>query len=218
MKLIVGLGNPSDRYAHTRHNLGFDAIDELAKILGCRVNKREKKALTGSAICRGEKILLAKPQTYMNLSGESVRPLMDYYHIALEDLFVLVDDVNLDIGMLRIRRGGSDGGHNGLKSITEHLGTKDYARLRIGAGAPPAGGLVDFVLSGFSKEDRAVIDETIEAAAEACLVFAAEGVDTAMNRFNGRRVNTKEAAQGKAESEEHPSIKEKRGASSGEEV
>ena len=98
---------------------------------------------------------------------------------------MLVDDVNLDIGTLRIRRGGSDGGHNGLKNITEQLGTKDYARLRIGAGAPPAGGLVDFVLSGFTKEDRAVIDETLEDAAEACLVFISEGVDKAMNLFNG---------------------------------
>ena len=149
------------------------------------MNKREKKALTGAALYRGEKILLAKPQTFMNLSGESVRPLMDYYHISPEDLFVLVDDVNLDIGTLRIRRGGSDGGHNGLKNITEQLGTKDYARLRIGAGAPPAGGLVDFVLSGFTKEDRAVIDETLEDAAEACLVFISEGVDKAMNLFNG---------------------------------
>ena len=187
MKLIVGLGNPSDRYAHTRHNLGFDAIDKLAELLGCRVNKREKKALTGSVIYRGEKVLLAKPQTYMNLSGESVRPLMDYYNISPEELFVLVDDVNLDIGTIRIRRGGSDGGHNGLKNITEQLGTKEYARLRIGAGAPPVGDLVHFVLSGFSAEDRKIVDETIEDAAEAALVFVAEGVDTAMNRFNGRK-------------------------------
>ena len=187
MKLIVGLGNPSERYAHTRHNLGFDAVDELAKILGCRVDRREKKALTGSAFYRGDKLILAKPQTYMNLSGESVRPLMDYYRIAAEDLLVLVDDVNLDVGALRIRRGGSDGGHNGLKNITENLGTKDYARIRIGAGAPPAGGMIDFVLSGFSAEDRKIIDETVLAAAEAALVFCAEGVDVAMNRYNGRK-------------------------------
>ncbi len=187
MKLIVGLGNPSERYAHTRHNLGFDAVDELAKILGCRVDRREKKALTGSAFYRGDKLILAKPQTYMNLSGESVRPLMDYYRIAAEDLLVLVDDVNLDVGALRIRRGGSDGGHNGLKNITENLGTKDYARIRIGAGAPPAGGMIDYVLSGFSAEDRKIIDETVLAAAEAALVFCAEGVDVAMNRYNGRK-------------------------------
>ena len=217
MKLIVGLGNPSDRYAHTRHNLGFDAVDKLAELLGCRVNKREKKALTGSVLYRGEKVLLAKPQTYMNLSGESVRPLMDYYHVAPEDLFVLVDDVNLDIGMLRIRRGGSDGGHNGLKSITEHLGTKDYARLRIGAGAPPAGGLVDFVLSGFSKEDRAVIDETIEDAAEACLVFVSQGVDVAMNRFNRKKESAPQGGQSESAGESGP-MKENRGASGGEEV
>ncbi|MBO4289547.1 MAG: aminoacyl-tRNA hydrolase [Lachnospiraceae bacterium] len=217
MKLIVGLGNPSDRYAHTRHNLGFDAVDKLAELLGCRVNKREKKALTGSVLYRGEKVLLAKPQTYMNLSGESVRPLMDYYHVAPEDLFVLVDDVNLDIGMLRIRRGGSDGGHNGLKSITEHLGTKDYARLRIGAGAPPAGGLVDFVLSGFSKEDRAVIDETIEDAAEACLVFISQGVDVAMNRFNRKKESAPQGGQSESAGESGP-MKENRGASGGEEV
>lgn len=190
MKLIVGLGNPSEKYAHTRHNLGFDAVDELARLLDCRVTKREKKALTGAALYRGEKLLLAKPQTYMNLSGESVRPLMDYYNLTPEDLLVLVDDVNLDVGTLRIRRGGSDGGHNGLKNITEMLGTKDYARIRIGAGAPPAGGLIGFVLSGFSAEDRKIIDDTVLAAAEAALVFSAEGADVAMNRYNGRRWGT----------------------------
>ena len=185
MLIVIGLGNPGREYERTRHNAGFDVIDVLSEKLSIPVRKSALHALIGEGFAFGKKIVLVKPQTFMNLSGESVRPLMDYYHIPPEDLFVLVDDVNLDIGTLRIRRGGSDGGHNGLKNITEQLGTKDYARLRIGAGAPPAGGLVDFVLSGFTKEDRAVIDETLEDAAEACLVFISEGVDKAMNLFNG---------------------------------
>ncbi len=185
--MIVGLGNPSGKYAHTRHNLGFDAIDMLAQRLGVTVAKNEKRALTGAAYYDSTKLLLVKPQTFMNLSGESVRPLADYYGVGLSDILILVDDVNLDTGVLRLRRGGSDGGHNGLKSIALHLGTQDYARLRIGAGKPGERDLVDFVLGGYCAEERKLVDESLLTAGEAALCFVTEGIEAAMNKYNGMK-------------------------------
>ena len=185
--LIAGLGNPTEKYAGTRHNMGFDTIDCLARKLGVSVKKKEKKALTGTASFGGVKLLLVKPQTYMNLSGESIRPLMDYYRIPRERLLVISDDVNLPAGSLRLRAGGSAGGHNGLKSVIAHLGTEEFARLRIGVGQSDHADMIGHVLGHIPPAERRAVDEAIELAAEAALVFAGSGIAEAMNRYNGIR-------------------------------
>jgi len=187
MKLIAGLGNPTEKYAGTRHNMGFMVIDEMAKRLFIDVDKRMKKAEVGMGTYRGEKILLAKPQTFMNLSGESIQPLMDFYKIPPEDILVIVDDINLAPGNLRIRGAGSAGGHNGLKSIISCLGTEGFARLRLGVGAKTGNDLADYVLGHFTKEEQPLIREAVELAADAALLFVTDGVEEAMNRYNGYR-------------------------------
>ena len=194
MKLIVGLGNPASRYEGTRHNTGFEVIDRLADRLSVRMIKKEKKALTGVGFCAGQKVMLAKPQTYMNLSGESVRPLMDYYNIAPEDVLIIVDDVSLKPGNLRMRASGSEGGHNGLKSISQHLGTREYARLRIGVGLADPSDLIDHVLGRPSEEDRRLIEEAQEIGVDAAICFITDGVEAAMNRYNGYRRKEEEGS------------------------
>ena len=185
MKIIVGLGNPASRYEGTRHNMGFEVIDRLADRLSVMVIKKEKNALTGTGICAGQKVMLVKPQTFMNLSGESVRPLMDYYNVALEDVIVIVDDVSLAPGVIRLRPSGSEGGHNGLKSISQHLGSRDYARLRVGVGSANPGEMIDYVLGRPSADDRVQINCAQEAAVEAVLCWVTDGVDAAMSKYNG---------------------------------
>ena len=185
MKLIVGLGNPEAKYDGTRHNVGFAVADEIAKSLGTTFRQNLKKAVVAPAIYNGEKILIAKPQTYMNLSGESVRPLADYYHIPVEDIIIIVDDVNLDIGRIRLRPGGSAGGHNGLKSIEQHLGTAEYARLRVGVGAAK-GELINHVLGRFAGEEKDAIEEAEKTAAKAALDFCEYGINAAMNTYNSK--------------------------------
>lgn len=185
MKIIVGLGNPDSRYEGTRHNMGFEVIDRLADRLSVMVIKKEKHALTGTGICAGQKVMLVKPQTYMNLSGESVRPLMDYYNVAVEDLIVIVDDVSIAPGVIRMRPSGSEGGHNGLKSISQHLGSRDYARLRIGVGSAKPGEMIDYVLGRPSADDRVQISCAQEAAVEAVMCWVSDGVDAAMSKYNG---------------------------------
>ena len=186
MYIIVGLGNPESRYAGTRHNIGFSAIVGLADAYGISVDTKKHKALIGKGVIAGNKVILAMPQTYMNLSGESVRELVDYYKIdPAEELIVLYDDINLPPGKLRIRPKGSAGGHNGIKNIIFHLGGQEFARVRIGVGEKPKGwDLVDYVLGRFPKEEEPVIREALGKAAEACVAIMNEGVDTAMNRFN----------------------------------
>lgn len=183
MKLIVGLGNPEKKYDGTRHNVGFIVVDELAKELGAEFTKTIKKAVVAQGVYKGEKILIAKPQTYMNLSGESVRPLLDYYNIPISDLLVIVDDVYLEVGRLRIRSTGSDGGHNGLKNIIQHLGTKDFSRLRVGVGGAE-GNLIGHVLGKFPKDEKKKLDEIVKICSEAALFFTQEGVEAAMNKYN----------------------------------
>lgn len=188
MYIIVGLGNPGREYQNTRHNIGFDVIDRLAAREGISVLEKKHKALIGKGLVAGQKCILAKPQTYMNLSGESLRELMDYYKIdPTWELIVISDDVSLPVGMLRVRRKGSSGGHNGLKNIILHLGHDEFIRLRMGVGEKPSGyDLADYVLGHFSGEERKVMDEAAERAADAICKIMRDGADSAMNEYNRR--------------------------------
>jgi PTH1 family peptidyl-tRNA hydrolase len=183
MKLIVGLGNPGRRYAGTRHNVGFDVLDAIAARY--RLEWESAKADAVIAKWRAQGALLAKPVTFMNLSGHAVGELLRFYKIELPDLFVVVDDVNLELGRLRTRAGGSAGGHNGLKSLIAQLGTDEFARLRIGVGRGDARrDLADHVLATFEPDERPIVAEAVARAAEAVELFIAEGVEPVMNRYN----------------------------------
>lgn len=186
MYIIVGLGNPKTEYKNTRHNIGFDVIDVLADKYNIVTEIRKHKAFCGKGFIGSEKVVLAMPQTYMNLSGDSVREIVDYYKIDIEkELIVIYDDVDLDVGQLRVRKKGSAGGHNGMKSIIGQLGTENFTRIRMGVGAKPKGyDLADYVLGHFSKDEREIMDGSIIKATEAVKVIIEEGVDMAMNRFN----------------------------------
>ena len=169
MLVIVGLGNPDDKYQGTRHNVGFDVIDLLAEKYNIAVDTKKHRAYIGKGIIGGQKVILAKPQTYMNLSGESVRSLVEYYKVDPEtELLIIFDDISLDVGQLRIRKKGSAGGHNGIKNIIANLGTSVFQRIKVGVGEKPKGyDLADYVLGRFSKEERELIKEGFECAAEA---------------------------------------------------
>lgn len=188
MYLIVGLGNPGRDYEKTRHNVGFDAVDQLIEEHRIPQSGVKFKAMYGKGMINGEKVLIAKPLTYMNLSGEAVRGLVDYFKIDVkEELIVLYDDIDLEPGNVRVRAKGSAGGHNGMKNIIQQLGTQEFARVRIGVGAKPKGwDLADHVLSRFSKEDREKVDDSIDKACKAVCCFVEEGIDAAMNKFNGK--------------------------------
>lgn len=185
MYLIAGLGNPTREYEKTRHNVGFEAIDILADKAGTTVTEKKHKALYGKGYIGGQKVILAKPQTYMNLSGESIREIADFYKIEPENIIILCDDINLSEGQLRIRLKGSAGGHNGLKNIISHLGTQEFPRIRIGVGEKPRGmDLADYVLGRFPKEQQAVMEEAYRDAAEAVCMMIEDGADAAMNHYN----------------------------------
>jgi len=185
MYLIAGLGNPTREYEKTRHNVGFEAIDILADKAGTTVTEKKHKALYGKGYIGGQKGILAKPQTYMNLSGESIREIADFYKIEPENIIILCDDINLSEGQLRIRLKGSAGGHNGLKNIISHLGTQEFPRIRIGVGEKPRGmDLADYVLGRFPKEQQAVMEEAYRDAAEAACMMIEDGADAAMNHYN----------------------------------
>lgn len=189
MFLIVGLGNPGREYRNTRHNIGFDVIDKLAEAEGIDVLEKKHKAIIGKGCVAGQKCVLAKPVTYMNLSGESVRALADYYKIdTSSELIVISDDISLDVGQIRVRKKGSAGGHNGLKSIIAHLGHDGFMRVKMGVGEKPRGwDLADYVLGHFSGPERELMDDACERAAEAIRMMAAGETDAAMNRFNTRK-------------------------------
>lgn len=194
MFIIAGLGNPTLRYEGTRHNVGFDVIDLLADKYNISVDTRKGRAYIGKGIIEGQKVILAKPQTYMNLSGESVRSLTDYYKIDEEsELIVLYDDVSLDVGQLRIRKKGSAGGHNGIKNIILHLNTDVFMRIKIGVGEKPKNyDLADYVLGHFSKAERELMEEGYEKCAKAVGMMINGEADAAMNEYN-RKAKLKEA-------------------------
>jgi peptidyl-tRNA hydrolase, PTH1 family len=184
MKAIVGLGNPGGEYAGTRHNVGFDVIDEVARRWGAKL--KAWKSVAALAVVPARGVVLAEPRTFMNLSGEAVQRISDFYDIQPSEVLVVVDDVNLPLGRLRLRAAGSAGGHNGLRSVIQHMGPA-FARLRIGVGrGDPAWDLADHVLARFEREERLAVEEAIGRAADAAELFVAEGIDPAMNRFNAR--------------------------------
>jgi len=186
--MIVGLGNPTKTYDGTRHNIGFAVIDQIAADQDISVNEKKHKAKFGKGYIGGEKVILAKPQTYMNLSGESVRVLMDYYKVSEDELIVIYDDTSLDVGQIRIRQKGSAGGHNGIKSIISHLGTMEFPRIKVGIGSKPPGfDLADYVLSKFKEGEKDVIKEAVISASDAVRVIITDNIDEAMNRFNIRK-------------------------------
>ena len=187
--LIVGLGNPGKEYAHTRHNCGFRALDILAQKLGCRVDKGKFQGLYGQCNWQGRKLLLLKPQTFMNLSGRSVLQLSAYYNIPPQRIIVMFDDISLEPGRLRIRADGSAGGHNGIKSIISELGSQDFPRVKIGVGAKPhpEADLADWVLSGFTAQEEKALCGALDRAADAALCIIEKGVPEASNRFNGTK-------------------------------
>lgn len=185
MKLIVGLGNPEGKYEGTRHNIGFDVIDSLSKKNSISVSAFEKHGLIGKGIINGAKVMLVKPQTYMNLSGVCLRALADYYDIDASDILVIYDDIDLEPGKIRIRKKGSAGGHNGIKSIIKELGTQEFDRIKVGVGKkPPEWDLADWVLSRFDKDSRTLVDKASEEVCDAVSCIIQEGTEVAMNRFN----------------------------------
>lgn len=188
MFIIVGLGNPDSKYQGTRHNVGFDVIDLLADKYNISVETRKHRAFIGKGIIAGQKVILAKPQTYMNLSGESVRSMVDYYKIDPEEILVVYDDISLAVGQLRIRRKGSAGGHNGIKNIIAHLGCDNFPRIKVGVGEKPKGyDLADYVLGHFSKEEKVLMEEGYADAAEAVTLILQDEIDRAMNEYNKKK-------------------------------
>ena len=185
MKLVVGLGNPGEKYNATRHNIGFLIIDRLAERHRVGVDKIKNNSLTGRGIIAGEQVIMAKPQTFMNLSGEAVRPLFSYVDIETEAVIVIHDDLDLEFGRIRIKSGGGHGGHNGIRSIISHLGSKDFIRVRVGIGKPPPRWNVsDYVLSPFTADEREHLHHILEKSADAVEAIISDGALKAMNRFN----------------------------------
>lgn len=193
MYIIAGLGNPTAQYQGTRHNVGFDVIDKLADRYSISVVGRKSRAFVGKGIIEGQKVLLVKPQTFMNLSGESIRGLVDYYKIDPEtELLVVYDDISLDVGQLRIRKKGSAGGHNGIKNIIAQLDTQVFARIKVGVGEKPKGyDLADYVLGHFSKAEKEMMEDGYDKAIKAIKLFLNDEMDQAMNLYN-RKVKTEE--------------------------
>lgn len=186
MKLIIGLGNPGKQYEHTRHNIGFDVIDALADKWGTSLNQMKFNGMYATVHRPEGKVMLVKPLTYMNLSGECVRPIMDYFDIDIEDIIVIYDDLDLEIGKLRLRQKGSAGGHNGIKSLIQHLGTQEFNRIRVGISRPPANMKVaDYVLSKFSKDEQAVVEEAVKKSCDAVETALSKKFLDVMNTFNG---------------------------------
>lgn len=185
MKLIVGLGNPGKQYEQTRHNIGFIVIDKIAEKLNIELQQAKFKGLFGAGLVEGEKVLLLKPLTYMNLSGESIRAIMDFYQIDIEDLVVIYDDLDLPAGRIRLRQRGSAGGHNGIKSTISHLGTQEFNRIRVGINRPTNGmAITDYVLGRFSEEERGLIEEAAERSAAACIEWINKPFIQVMNTYN----------------------------------
>lgn len=197
MFLIAGLGNPSSRYEKTRHNIGFDVIDAVSDRYNIEVKEKKAKALCGSGFIEGQKVLLVKPQTYMNLSGDSISALMNFYKLdPARELIVIYDDISLDPGNIRIRKKGSAGGHNGVKDIIAKIGTDQFPRIKVGVGAKPENwDLADYVLSRFSRGERRLVDEAAAESVEALALMVQGRIEEAMNLYN-RKKTVKESNDG----------------------
>jgi PTH1 family peptidyl-tRNA hydrolase len=190
LKVVVGLGNPGNRYHGTRHNVGFAVVDALASAPSAGKFQSRFQAQVAELFEDGQKVLLVKPETFMNLSGRSVREILDYYQVPIGELLVVCDDINLPLGKLRARARGTHGGHNGLRDIQNHLGTTDYARLRVGVGSP-GDDTVDHVLGRFRPTERPIIEDSLAIAVQAVALWLAQGIDVVMNRYNAGQENKK---------------------------
>lgn len=185
MYLIIGLGNPEEEYRKTRHNMGFNTINKIAEQYGIKVNKSKFQGLYESAIIEGKKVMLIKPQTYMNLSGECIKQFVDFYKIPNEDILVIYDDMDIEPGKIKIRKKGGAGGHNGMKSIIKMLGTEEFARIRTGIGRPEhSGDDINYVIGAIPEEEIPKLQEGVEKAKEAVIEILKNGIDSAMNKLN----------------------------------
>lgn len=193
MYIIAGLGNPGKKYENTRHNMGFLAVDLLAEKYNIKVNKLKFKALVGEGRIADQKVLLIKPQTYMNLSGESIRMALEYYKAEPQNLIVIYDDIDIPTGMMRIRKKGSAGTHNGMRNILYHIQTEDFPRIRVGIGSGKKEDLIDYVTGGVSKNEGALLENSLRKAAEGAACIVEKGIEKAMNEYNVRP--KKEAAK-----------------------
>lgn len=188
MYLIAGLGNPSRTYEGTRHNIGFTMIDAIGNKFGIDVTTKKHKALVGRGMIEGMRVILAKPQTYMNLSGESIREITDFYKIEPENIIIIYDDISLDVGQLRIRKKGSAGGHNGVKNIIAHLGTQEFPRIKVGIGNKPEGwDLANYVLSKYTKAEQEALEEASEGVIGAVKLMLMDDIEAAMNKYNAKK-------------------------------
>jgi len=185
MFLIIGLGNPEKDYGNTRHNMGFNVINKIAEKYNIEVNRTKFKALFGSGSINDKKVILLKPQTFMNLSGESVREAVDFYKIDLDQVLIIYDDIDLAPGKIRIKKNGGPGTHNGMRSIVQHLGTENFARLRVGIGKPTYNtDLVEYVIGYINSEDKELLEKGVDLAVEAIDTIMTENLDSAMNKYN----------------------------------
>lgn len=185
MYLIVGLGNPEEEYSKTRHNMGFNTVNKIAEKYNIQFDKKEFEGIYGIGNIYGEKVILLKPQTFMNLSGKCISKIMNFYKIDIENILVIYDDMDIDVGMIKLRKKGGPGSHNGMKSVVEELNTTDFARIRVGIGKPIIKELMmSYVIGKVSQEELDKLDEPTTVAAEAAVEFIKNGIDYAMNRFN----------------------------------
>jgi len=186
MYIVVGLGNPGKKYENTRHNMGFLSVDVLAEKYDIKVNKIKFKSLVGEGRIGGQKVILVKPQTYMNLSGEAVREIVDFYKTESQELIVIYDDIDIPTGNVRIRKKGSSGTHNGMRNILLHIGTEDFPRIRVGIGSGKKENLISYVTGGVSKDEKCLLEEAVKRAAESAACIIEKGIDKAMNEYNVR--------------------------------
>lgn len=184
MYIIVGLGNPGKKYENTRHNMGFLTVDLLAENHDIKINKIKFKALVGEGKIAGQKVVLVKPQTYMNLSGESVRQVVDFYKIDSQNLIVIYDDIDIPTGSVRVRRKGSSGTHNGMRNILYQIQTEDFPRIRVGIGSGKKENLINYVTGGFTKEEKTLLEDAVTSAAAAAACIVEKGIEKAMNEYN----------------------------------
>ena len=185
MYLIVGLGNPENEYSNTRHNMGFDTINKLAQKHNIETNKSKFKGLYGTGNIQNQKVILLKPQTYMNLSGESIKEIVNFYHIKPEEIIVIYDDIDTEKGKLRIRKKGNAGSHNGMKSVIENLQTTEFGRIRVGIGQPEhKNDMINYVIGKIPEEEQKILQEGTDKAEEAIEEILKNGIDIAMNKFN----------------------------------
>lgn len=183
MYLIVGLGNPEEDYSNTRHNMGFDAVNKIAKEYNIEINKKKFKGLYGIGQIEEEKVILLKPQTFMNLSGESIKEIVDFYKIENNNIIVIYDDMDIDLGIIKIRKKGNPGSHNGMKSVVKYLGT-EFPRIRVGIGKPDDDDFIKYVIGPIPEEEKEILDKSTSLAKDAAIAIIKQGVDNAMNKFN----------------------------------